>query len=50
MALNAAAGLWIHGIADDLADGLATARDVLRDGAALDVLHRWVATSQDAAA
>lgn len=50
VALNAAAGLWVHGLADDLAEGLATARDVLADGAATDVLHRWVATSQDAAA
>lgn len=50
VALNAAAGLWVHGLADDLADGLATARDVMADGAGLDVLERWVATSRAAAA
>ena len=50
VALNAAAGLWVHGIAEDLADGLSIARDVLADGAALDVLHRWIETSQRVAA
>lgn len=45
VALNAAAGLWVHGIADDLADGLERARAVLAAGAGMDVLTRWVEVS-----
>ncbi len=50
VALNAAAGLWTHGLVDDLASGLARAREILASGAAADVLQRWVARSQELAA
>ena len=46
VALNAAAGLWTHGLVDDLEAGLARAREVLVSGAGADVLQRWVARSQ----
>lgn len=46
VALNAAAALWTHGIADDLEDGLARAREVLASGAGADLLARWVDASQ----
>jgi anthranilate phosphoribosyltransferase len=49
VALNAAAGLWVHGIAEDLAEGLAIARDVMAAGGGTEVLHRWVALSQEVA-
>ncbi len=49
VALNAAAGLWVHGIADNLEGGLDVARTVLAEGSGLEVLERWVATSQAAA-
>lgn len=39
--LNAAAGLLICGIVDDLAEGLARAGEAIDSGAALDVLKRW---------
>lgn len=50
VALNAAAGLWTHGLADDLASGLERAREVLASGAGAEVLERWVARSQELAA
>ena len=50
VALNAAAGLWTHGIATDLADGLRRAREVLESGAGAELLARWVETSQRLAA
>lgn len=50
VALNAAAGLWTHGLADDLASGLERAREVLASGAGAEVLERWVARSQQLAA
>lgn len=50
VALNAAAGLWTHGLVDDLEAGLARAREVLAAGAGADVLARWVARSQELAA
>lgn len=49
VALNAAAGLWTHGLADDLASGLARAREVLASGAGAEVLERWVARSRELA-
>ena len=50
VALNAAAALLVADVVDDLAGGLDRAREVLRTGAARDVLDRWVAASQRAAA
>jgi len=50
VALNAAAALDVAGLADDLTDGLARARDVLRDGSAARVLTRYAETSQRLAA
>lgn len=50
VALNAAAGLWTHGLVEDLPSGLARAREVLASGAGADVLDRWVARSQELAA
>jgi anthranilate phosphoribosyltransferase len=41
VSLNAAAGLVITGIADDLPDGLRLANDAINSGAALAVLERW---------
>ena len=49
VALNAAAALLVADTVDDLATGLERAREVLRSGAARDVLERWVAASQRAA-
>lgn len=49
VALNAAAGLVTHGLADDLGAGLARAREIMASGAAMDVLERWVARSQELA-
>ena len=49
VALNAAAGLVTHGLADDLEAGLAQAREILASGAAADVLQRWVERSQELA-
>jgi anthranilate phosphoribosyltransferase len=45
IALNAAAALYVGGVADDLSRGLSTARDVIATGAALDVLHRMAESS-----
>ncbi len=50
VALNAAAGLWTHGLVDDLESGLVRAREVLASGAGAEVLERWVARSQELAA
>jgi len=41
VALNAAAGLVVTGLAADLADGLARAADAIDSGAALSILTRW---------
>jgi anthranilate phosphoribosyltransferase len=43
--LNAAAALWVAGLADDWAAGAAQARDVLDNGAARHTLEQWKATS-----
>ncbi len=50
VALNAAAGLWVCGVASDLADGLARARTVLADGSAMACKKAWVERSQALAA
>jgi anthranilate phosphoribosyltransferase len=50
VALNAAAALVVADVAEDLAAGLEFARTVLADGAARDVLDRWVRVSQQALA
>lgn len=49
VALNAAAGLVTHGLAEDLDEGLERAREILASGAAADVLQRWVERSQELA-
>lgn len=49
VALNAAAALLTHGQVDDLAAGLARAREVLSSGAGAEVLDRWVARSRQLA-
>ncbi|HRQ89277.1 MAG TPA: anthranilate phosphoribosyltransferase [Bacteroidia bacterium] len=41
VALNAAAGLVVTGLAADLADGLARAAEAIDSGAALSILTRW---------
>jgi anthranilate phosphoribosyltransferase len=50
VALNAAAALLVADVVPDLATGLEHARAVLADGAARDVLVRWVEASQRALA
>jgi anthranilate phosphoribosyltransferase len=50
VALNAAAALVVADAVDDLAAGLELARTLLADGAAKDVLDRWVTASQAALA
>jgi anthranilate phosphoribosyltransferase len=47
VALNAAAALVAAGAASDLRAGLERAREVMRSGAALRALERFVATSQE---
>lgn len=47
--LNAAAGLLVGGLVDDLADGVEAAQLAIDDGRAMVVLERLVATSQSAA-
>ena len=47
--LNAAAGLVVAGVADDLADGVTRARSAIESGAAAGVLERLVSASQAAA-
>ncbi len=49
VALNAAAALYVGGAASDLAEGLATAREVLRSGAALERLDRVARRSEELA-
>ena len=46
VALNAAAALYVAGDSDDLAGGLARAREVLASGAALELRDRWVALTR----
>lgn len=46
--LNAAAGLVVCGLADDLGEGLSRAREVIDSGAATAVLERWRAFSEKA--
>jgi anthranilate phosphoribosyltransferase len=43
--LNAAAALWVAGLADDWSTGAARAREVLDNGAARQTLAQWQATS-----
>jgi anthranilate phosphoribosyltransferase len=50
VALNAAAALLVAGAVPDLATGLERARLVLAEGAARDVLARWIEASQRARA
>lgn len=50
VALNAGAALLAADAVDDLAEGLGRAREVLRAGAARDVLDGWIVASQRAAA
>ena len=50
VALNAAAGLLVGGLVDDLAGGIELARDSLTTGKAAAALERLVATSQEAKA
>lgn len=45
VALNAAAGLVITGLAADLAEGLSLATEAIDSGAATEKLHQWVAFS-----
>ncbi len=47
--LNAGAALFTAGAVDDLAAGVARARDTLASGAAAGLLQRWVACSRDLA-
>lgn len=49
VALNAGAALWVAGAADDLADGLERAREVLASGAAARLRDRWVERSRELA-
>jgi anthranilate phosphoribosyltransferase len=50
VALNAAAGLVVCGLAEDLGNGVEQAREVLRGGSAAATLGRLVAASRAAAA
>jgi len=50
VALNAAAALLVAGTVNDLATGVERARALLAEGAARDVLDRWVDASRTAAA
>ena len=45
--LNAAAGLWVAGIVDELDDGVARARESIDSGAAAGVLERLVSVASD---
>jgi anthranilate phosphoribosyltransferase len=49
VALNAAAGLLVAGVVNDLGDGLGRARDIVRSGAALDRLRQLAHRSQELA-
>lgn len=44
-ALNAGAGFWVAGRAASLRDGISLARDILRDGAAIELLSHYIAAS-----
>lgn len=46
VALNAGAALYVAGVSDSLADGVAKAQDVLASGAALDKLHQLAKMTQ----
>jgi anthranilate phosphoribosyltransferase len=48
--LNAAAGLWVGGAVDTIADGLETAAAAVDDGRAAAALERVVDVSREAAA
>jgi anthranilate phosphoribosyltransferase len=48
--LNAAAGLMVADLAEDLRDGVQLAATAIDDGAALDRLDRWVAAGTEAVA
>ncbi len=50
MALNAAAALYVAGVAVDIAEGLARARQAIDSGAARQALARYVETTRDLAA
>jgi len=50
VALNAAAALVVGGVVPDLGTGLERARELLTQGAAREVLRRWIDASQRAAA
>ena len=46
VALNAGAALYVAGVADSIADGLARARAVIADGSARERMQQYVATSR----
>lgn len=50
VAVNAGAALYAADVVDDIAAGVVRAREVLASGAALDLLERWAARSQELAA
>ena len=50
VALNAGAALYVAGVADSIADGLARARAVIADGSARACLQHYVATTRELAA
>ena len=47
--LNAGAALYVSGVADSIADGLARARAVIADGRARERLQQFVATTRQLA-
>src|SRR5690606_3946722 len=49
VAYNAGAALYVAGVADDIADGIARARKVLADGSARAKLDEYVATTRELA-
>jgi len=46
VALNAGAALYVSGVADSIADGIARAREVLASGAAMAKLQKFIATTR----
>ncbi len=46
VALNAGAALYVAGVADSIADGLARARAVLADGSARSRMEQYVAATR----
>ena len=46
LALNAGAALYVAGVADSIADGLARARAVLADGSARSRMEQYVAATR----